>query len=450
MDRLLETLLKDHQQEFEKISDQIWEYAEVRYQEYQSASLLKIFLEAHGFQVEEEIGGIPTAFCGKAGSGSPVIAFLGEYDALPGLSQMADADQELPAAAGGAGHGCGHNLLGAGALEAACALKAYMEKKKLPGTILYYGCPAEENGAGKAFMLRAGCFQGVDFALTWHPFSQSGVWNQSLANAKLLYRFTGKSSHASAAPQNGRSALDACELMNVGVNYLREHVPLDTRMHYAYTNAGGAAPNIVPAHAELFYVLRAATSEALEELLQRVTDVARGAALMTGTKMEMEIVSAYREILNVPEMEQLMLSCMEEQFPISYTDAELDYAKKFHAIGTNPQNPESISSTISYGPAKMGGGSTDVGDVSWNLPTGVVYINTMASGTVIHSWSAVAQGKSSIAHKGMHTAADVLADAGRRLLEEAETRQRIQKSFQELTSEKKYVSLIPPDTQPGR
>lgn len=440
--------MSKNQGQFELISDLIWEYAEVKYQEYQSSHLLADFLEQQGFSVERGIGRIPTAFCAKAGSGKPVIAFLGEYDALPNLSQTADVSEEKPCAACGNGHGCGHNLLGAGALEAACALKLYMEEKGLDGTVLYYGCPAEESGAGKAFMVREGCFSDVDFAFTWHPFWQNGVWNQSLTNARVIFRFNGKSAHASSAPQDGRSALDACELMNVGVNYLREHVPQDTRMHYAYLNAGGTAPNIVPAHAELLYALRASEFDVLKKLLSRVTDIAKGAALMTGTAVEIEIISAYRELLNVPEMEKLMVSCMEEELPVSYTQEELDYAVRFQKLGSDPQNPECISRNITYDQGQMRMGSTDVGDVSWLVPTGNIYVTTMAVGTLMHNWTATAQGKSIIAHKGMHAAARILAEAGRRILEEEDTRRQIQKGFLRAVGNRPYESLIPPDARP--
>ena len=449
MDQLLKKIMIKDQKQFEKISDLIWEYAEVRYQEYQSAQLLEDFLANQGFCVEKGIGDIPTAFCARFGTGKPVIAFLGEYDALPGLSQMADIAEAKPCPKARASHGCGHNLLGAGALEAACALKTYAKKTKRNGTIVFYGCPAEESGAGKAFMLRAGCFSGVDFAFTWHPYWQNGIWNQSLANVKAAFQFTGKSAHASSDPQHGRSALDACELMNVGVNYLREHVPPDVRMHYAYLNAGGTAPNVVPAHAELLYALRAQKTASLEQLLSRVTDIAKGAALMTGTKVDVKILSAYRELLSIPEMEKLLLSCMRECFPVSYTQSELDYAKKFQRLGTDANNPECISRGISNGNGQMSMGSTDVGDVSWNIPTGNIYVTTMAAGTAMHDWTAAAQGKSSIAHKGMHMAAQILAEAGRRILKEEDTRQKIQNSFLEAAGNQPYYSLIPAGQKSG-
>ncbi|MDY4969711.1 MAG: amidohydrolase [Lachnospiraceae bacterium] len=448
MNEILKTILLKNQKQFEHISDMIWEYAETRYQEYRSADLLENFLDQQGFSVEKGIGDIPTAFCAKFGSGHPVIAFLGEYDALPGLSQKADTIKEEALTAGGAGHGCGHNLLGAGSLEAACALKTYIEQVSRNGTVIYYGCPAEESGAGKAFMLRAGCFQDVDFALTWHPFTENGVWTRSLTNVKVNFHFSGRSSHASADPQNGRSALDACELMNVGVNYLREHVPSDIKMHYAYLNSGGTAPNIIPAHAELLYALRAEKSENLKDVLSRVSDIAKGAALMTGTRVDMKIVSAYREILNIPEMEQLLLSCMKEHFPISYTRSELEYAEKFNNIDGDSPFSECISRDISLTSDRMGMGSTDVGDISWNIPTGIIYLATMSSGTTMHSWTAVAQGKSSVAYKGMHTAASILAEAGRILLEEKTVRTKIQDSFAKATFRKPYYSLIPKEAKP--
>lgn len=449
MNAQLKKIIEKDRNRFEKLSDIIWDYAEVKYQEYQSSRLLADFLEKQGFLVERKIGDIPTAFRAKAGEGKPVIAFLGEYDALPGMSQEADVTEEKRRVANGAGHGCGHNLLGVGAMEAACALKTYLEQNHLPGTVVYFGCPAEEGGAGKAFMIRSGCFEGIDFAFTWHPAPQNGVWTKSLANAKVIFRFHGKSAHASSAPQNGRSALDACELMNVGVNYLREHVSPETRMHYAYLDSGGTSPNIVPKQAALLYALRAPTSSEVEELLSRVTNVAKGAALMTETHADAMIISAYRELLNIPEMEELMLTCIQDVLPVRYTEEELDYARRFQHFGTDPKNPECISRKISYCHTQMGRGSTDVGDVSWKVPTGNIFVATMAVGSVMHGWTATAQGKSAIAHKGMHTAAKILAEAGRRVLEDEKVRKRILEGFARKTGNQSYHSLIPLTAKPS-
>ncbi len=454
MKKRLTEYIEGKQEVFEQIAAQIWDFAETDYQEVQSAKLLEDFLEKQGFQVEAGIGGIPTAFRASAGSGKPVIAFLGEYDALPGLSQEADQTSECPCHIHGAGHGCGHNLLAAGSLEAACAVKHALEPAGLSGTVVYMGCPAEEGGAGKAFLIRSGCFEGVDIALTWHPTPDNGIWNQALANVKLTYSFSGKSAHAAACPQEGRSALDACELMNVGVNYLREHVSPAARMHYAYINAGGTAANVVPSYAKLLYILRSDRIEELEEMLKRVGDIAKGAALMTGTTVEEEILYAYRELLDVPEMDVLLTDCMKEFLPISYTEAELEYARSFQAVELGTEAAKNAKEGLSgmetgiTGRVQMSSASTDVGDVSWVVPTGNICIASVAAGTVMHKWTATAQGKSSAAYKGMHTAARILAEAARRLIEDGELRGRIAAGFARELGKREYYSLIPEEREP--
>ena len=248
---LLEALIQGKKEQFEQAADQIWGFAEMRYQEFQSAQLQKDLLRREGFEIEEDLGGIPTAFRAKAGSGRPVVGLLGEFDALPQLSQKADLTRPEPENPGAPGHGCGHHLLGAGCMQAAVAVKDYLLEHPCQGTVIYYGCPAEEGGAGKAFMVREGCFEDCDVCLAWHPYSATFASVSSLANARIIYNFTGKSAHAAAAPHLGRSALDAVELMNVGVNYMREHMLPEARVHYAVTDTGGDAPNVVQARALL-------------------------------------------------------------------------------------------------------------------------------------------------------------------------------------------------------
>ncbi len=421
----------------ETMSDQIWEFAELRFEEKQSSKLQADYLEAQGFRVQRGIAGIPTAFRAEYGSRHPVLGFLGEFDALPELSQEADCSEQKPIREGCPGHGCGHNLLGTGALQAACGLKKYMETEKIAGTVVYFGCPAEEGGAGKGFMVQAGCFKNIDFAFAWHPSSVSRVEERQLASRVMTFTFYGKSAHASSAPWKGRSALDACELMNIGVNYLREHVRPDSRMHYAYNNAGGSAPNVVPHQAELLYYLRSPDGTYAKELAERVSDIARGAALMTGTSVEINTESSYANLIAVPSMSELMEDCMREFLPLSYSEEELEYARTFVACGTEPQSREVLHTEVQE-PSLEYGGSTDVGDVSWQLPTTSINVTTVAAGTVLHSWNAVAQGKSSIAHKGMHAAARILAEAGYRLLTEEETREKIQKDFRKVRGTEAY------------
>ena len=275
------------------LSDRVWGMPEVCYTEVRSAAEHAAELRHQGFRVTEGVAGIPTAVIGEAGEGGPVIAFLGEYDALPGLSQEAGVAEHRPIEPGGHGHGCGHNLLGSGAMLAAVALKNWLAEKGIPGRVRYYGCPAEEGGAAKAFMVRAGAFDDADIAISWHPYS---FWEVapalSLANTRADFAFTGRAAHAAAAPHLGRSALDAVELMNVGVNYMREHMPSDARVHYALLDTGGIAPNVVQAYARVRYSIRAMDLPGMLDLIERVHKIAQGAALMTETSVEMRIVSA--------------------------------------------------------------------------------------------------------------------------------------------------------------
>jgi len=292
---------------FIDLSDKVWGTPEVCYTEARSAAEHLAELRHQGFRTTENVAGIPTALMGEWGEGGPVIAFMGEYDALPGLSQEAGVAEHRPVETGGHGHGCGHNLLGSAALLAATAVKDWLAANKVPGRVRYYGCPAEEGGAAKAFMVRSGAFEDADIAITWHPHS---FWEvavtPSLANTRADFIFTGRTSHAAASPHLGRSALDAVELMNVGVNYMREHMPSDARVHYALLDTGGIAPNVVQAHARVRYSIRARDLPGMNELVGRVSKIAEGAALMTETKVEMKIISAVSNILPNTPLEQAL------------------------------------------------------------------------------------------------------------------------------------------------
>ena len=436
---------QDFEQQFTSISDQIWEFAEPRYQEFHSSALQADFLEQEGFTVTRNLGGIATAFSASFGSGHPVIGLLGEYDALPCMNQIADSPEKQTDLPGAAGHGCGHNLLGTGAMEAACLIRDWLLQTHSEGTVIYFGCPAEEGGAGKAFLTRSGCFDNLDFALAWHPGSKTGLIKEALANIRVIFDFTGKSAHAAAHPELGRSALDACELMNVGVNYLREHVKSDARMHYAYLNDGGDAPNIVPAAATLLYALRAPESAYVTELYDRVSDVAKGAALMTGTKVSYRTVSAYAELLSVPAMEALMMEAMQEAEKPEYTDDDYEYAARFAADQASP----SIDTAILPADQSINLGSTDVGDVSWQVPTGLIGVTTEAAGCALHTWQVVAQGKSPLAHKGMHYAARILFAAAKKLYESPERCALIQDDYQHVIGHRTYQSMLPDSVKPG-
>ena len=436
---------QDFEQQFEAISDQIWEFAETRYQEFRSRALQADFLEQEGFTVTRNLGGIATAFSASFGSGHPVIGLLGEYDALPCMNQIADSPEKQTDLPGAAGHGCGHNLLGTGAMEAACLIRDWLLQTHSEGTVIYFGCPAEEGGAGKAFLTRSGCFDNLDFALAWHPGSKTGLIKKALANIRVIFDFTGKSAHAAAHPELGRSALDACELMNVGVNYLREHVKSDARMHYAYLNDGGDAPNIVPAAATLLYALRAPENTYVAELYDRVSDVAKGAALMTGTRVSCRTVSAYAELLSVPAMEALMMEAMQEAEKPEYADDDYEYAARFAADQASP----SIDTTILPADQSINLGSTDVGDVSWQVPTGLIGVTTEAAGCALHTWQIVAQGKSPLAHKGMHYAARILFAAAKKLYESPERCALIQDDYQHVIGHRTYQSMLPDSVKPG-
>ena len=314
---------------FIELSDRVWAIPEVCYTEKRSVAEHVAELRHQGFRITENVADIPTAVIGEAGEGGPVIAFLGEYDALPGLSQESGVAEHREIETGGHGHGCGHNLLGSAALLAATAMKNWLAENKLPGRVRYYGCPAEEGGAAKAFMVRAGAFKDADIAISWHP---SSFWEVtpplSLANTRADFVFTVRASHAAASPELGRSALDAVELMNVGVNYMREHMPSDARVHYALLDTGGIAPNVVQAHARVRYSIRARDLPGMLELVGRVKKIAEGAALMTETTMEMKIVSAVSNVVGNGPLEKALQGIMEELGPPHFDDADKAFARQ--------------------------------------------------------------------------------------------------------------------------
>ncbi len=406
------------------LSRQIWEFAELRYEEYRSAELLCQALETEGFSVERKVGGIETAFVATAGNGGPVIGFLGEYDALPGLSQKACVAKFEPLVEGGNGHGCGHNLLGVGALAAAVALRDYLKEKGLPGTVKYFGCPAEEGGGGKVRMAAAGVFNGVDVALTWHPSYVNYVFSSStLATQTLTFRFRGRSAHAAMSPHLGRSALDAVELTNVGANYLREHIPGDARVHYAIIDTGGVAPNVVQAHAAVRYQIRSPKAAQVKDVTRRVCNIARGAALMTETELEIEEGAAYLNVIPNTTIEAVMHRNLEQLGLPAYDEKERAFAREIRATLSEeerkvPRFPEiaerELADRISpYRPlSPLSPISTDVGDVTWLVPTAQYRGATWAVGTQAHTWQVVAQGVSSFAHKGMLHAGKVMAATG--------------------------------------
>jgi aminobenzoyl-glutamate utilization protein B len=459
-------LVEDRQQPFIELSDTVWGMPELAYNEHRSVAEHKKVLQAHDFRITENVAGIPTAIMGEAGEDGPVIAILGEYDALPGLSQEAGVAEHRPLPGDGHGHGCGHNLLGAAALLAATAVKDHLEKQGIKARVRYYGCPAEEGGAAKTFMVRAGAFRDVDAAITWHPFAWAGVQEaDSLAMTRIDFSFTGRSSHAAAAPHLGRSALDAVELMNVGVNYMREHMPSDARIHYAYLNAGGIAPNVVQGQAKVRYAVRAHTLHEMFALIERVKKIADGAALMTETTVESQILSATANLLGNAPLEQVMQSNFERLGPVPFDEADREFARKIQATlspadiasnynrsGFKPRNDEPLTEQIQPPIAERSGasllGSTDVGDVSWVVPTVQASGATLAIGTPAHSWQWTAQGQMPAAHKGMTHVAKVMAGTALDLIEKPELLAAAKADLAARTEATPYVCPIPEGVQP--
>lgn len=421
------SLIEKYQSLIISAADSIWEFAETAFQEHRSSSLLKSILEEQGFSISAPSEKLPTAFTARWGYGRPILGFLGEYDALPGLSQKADTAAPAPTSSS-AGHGCGHNLLGCGVLAGVLFLKDIMEQEKLPGTILYFGCPAEENAAGKAFMIEEGFFKDVDVAFSWHPHYQSGIFNQALANHRVYYTFHGTSAHASQSPHLGRSALDACELMNVGVNYLREHMIDEARVHYAYTDAGGTAPNIIPSRAQVFYAVRAPKSEDARLLRERVDDIARGAALMTGTSVDIETACVYDSFLPNPVLDQLVLKYLKLYTPV-HSPGEEAYARDFLSYGNLPEADRAFDDITDLSITRKTGISTDVGNVSQILPCTAFMVCCYANGSPLHHWTVTAQGKSSAAHKGMLAAGKILSSCALELLTKPGLLLQVQKAF---------------------
>ena len=446
------------------LSDRVWGMPELAYGEARSCAEHAAQLEAEGFRVTRDVSGIPTAVMGEAGEGGPVIAILGEYDALPGLSQEAGLAEHRPVPGDGVGHGCGHNLLGSASMLAAAAVKDWLAANNLPGRVRYYGCPAEEGGAAKGFMVRDGAFRDVDIAISWHPAPLSGVNEAvSLANTRIDFSFTGRSAHAAAAPELGRSALDAVELMSVGVNYMREHMPDHARIHYAYLDAGGIAPNVVQSAARVRYLIRAGDLAELNTLVARVRKIAEGAALMTETAVSTKVVSAVSNLLGNGPMERAMQDNFDRLGPPEFDEADRAFAREiqatlsdedisaaFRRYGVPVQRDKALCDFVVPLEAKGSGGvgSTDVGDVSWVVPTVQARGATCAIGTPFHSWQLTAQGKAPAAHKGLVHVAKVMAGTAVDALKDSSLIERAKADLAERTAAKPYSSPLPADLQP--
>ncbi|MCR5088362.1 MAG: amidohydrolase [Oscillospiraceae bacterium] len=454
------------------VADRIWENPELSLKEYEAAAIYCGKLREYGFSVKEKLCGIETAFSGSWGSGRPVIGILGEFDALSGLSQKSGETNPEPLIQGGNGHGCGHNLLGAASLAAAIAVKDYLRMTGREGTVVFYGCPGEEGGSGKAFMARDGLWRSLDAALCWHPSDanqvKTGTNNSSI---QVLYRFYGVAAHAASDPHNGRSALDAVELMNIGVQFLREHMTDDCRIHYAITDTGGISPNVVQAQASVLYMVRANKVRDSVRLQARVDDIAKGAALMTGTGFERIFIDGTAELLPNYTIEQTLYRNLKETglpnyspeckafaaaLKKTYSSSGIagiygmknpEYAKEIREMSDNGNRPINDFISPLYSSEEFFPGSTDVGDVSWQTPTSQIETVCWPAGVPGHSWQIVSCGRSELAYKGMLLAAKTLAGTAIDLLTDNELLSRAKEEFAERSGEG-YVCPIEPDAVP--
>ena len=448
-----------------EISDMIWEFAELGLMEFKSSALLADELEKYGFKVERGVAGMPTAFVATWGEGKPVIGIMGEYDALPGLSQKPVPWKE-PLKPGAPGHGCGHNIHGTSGMAAAIAVKMAMEKYGLKGTIKFFGCPAEENFDGKVYMAREGYFNDVDAVISHHPSTMNAATlKSSVAMNSVKFHFYGKASHAGGSPEEGRSALDAVELMNIGVNYLREHVIQDARIHYIIEK-GGDQPNIVPPYARSWYYIRAPERDQVEFIYNWILDIAKGAALMTRTKLEVEFIGGIYNLIPNRVIAELIVKNMREIGLPKYSEEDLEFAKQIAKTIPKDQKIRQLRKSKRpgwerlidkliddeipdpWGEGEVMHGSTDVADVSWITPTVEFGTATWVLGTPGHSWQNVAQSASGLGHKSLIFAAKVMAATALDLLTKPEIIKKAKKEHKERLRGRKYKSPIPPEVKP--
>lgn len=458
--------LEERQERFITMSNTIWENPEVALAETKACALQAEFMENEGFKVTRNVGDLPTAFSAEWGSGAPVIGFLGEYDALPNLSQKSQPEQEQ-AVAGGPGHGCGHNLLGTAALASAVALKAWLEQTGKSGTVRYYGCPAEETGTGKVFMARAGAFDDLDAALTWHPGSYNTVWQgSSLAVDHIKFRYFGKTAHAAGNPHMGRSALDAVELLNIGVNFMREHVIESARIHYVITNGGGQ-PNVVPDEAEVWYYVRAPERHQVDELTERIRNAAKGAAMMTETRVEEHDFYGIHNYLPNQAITDVAWQVMNAVGPLEFTEEEKKFAqgivdgypadmiaasrRTLQNIPLEDRQEPLLGGIYEPGdPNRILSGSTDVSDVSWIAPTAQIMTSCWALGIPGHSWGITATGAMSIGHKGMLHAAKIMAITAAELVDNPDILEKAAAEHKERLGDHRYKAAIPEGAAPPK
>ena len=434
--------LDSQKEKYEAIALKIWDWAEMGYQEVQSSALLQETLSEAGFRIEKGVAGIPTAFVAEYGSGTPIIGILGEYDALPGLSQKAVPQKE--SAGGIAGHACGHHLFGTASAAAAIAVKDWLKARGGQGTIRFYGCPAEEGGSGKVYMTRAGLFDDLDVALHWHPGDRNDASaSAALANKSAKFRFHGVSAHAAGAPDKGRSALDGVEAMNAMVNMMREHIPEQARIHYVITD-GGKAPNVVPDFAEVYYYARHNNRDVVIDIFDRIVKAAEGAALGTGTQMEYEMIGGVYELLPNVRLQQIVHKNLEAIGGVTYSPQELQFASTIsESLGQKSLQPEVASGVQPFKTEGKAYGSTDVGDVSFTVPTAGIRIATWVPGTPAHSWQAVAAGGTGIGTKGMMVAAKTLSSTAIDLFSNPKAISEAKAEFLERRGKEfKYIPLL--------
>lgn len=473
---IIEFIDNEAADEIVEVSHSVWEFAELSLKETKSAALYIEKLKARGFEVESGQAGIATAFTGKyvSGSGKPVIGILGEFDALSGLSQKAGFTHKEELIPGGSGHGCGHSMLGAASYGAAVAVKEYLEKTGRDGTVIFFGCPGEEGGASKAFMAREGMWKSLDCALTWHPGSENQISTGTCNSCvQVLYKFSGVAAHAAADPENGRSALDAVEIMNIGVNYLREHMKKSCSVHYAMVDGGGFSPNVVQAHASVLYMIRAISVKDTLELAERVEKCAEGAAHMTETSLEKIFVDGTANTVPNTTLEKVLYDNMKYVPLPEYTEEDRAFAEALDSTcpvsGTIPGDGSLFDADFREQSWKLseGGtkslndfllpfysgdeftpGSTDVGDVSWQTPAATFNAVCFTAHSPGHSWQNVSSGASSIGDKGTVYAAKVLACAAADLYEDTSIIEKAQAEFIERLGGEEYTCPIPPDAVP--
>ena len=437
-----------HQKELIALSDQIWEFAETAMVETKSAKVLADYAEAQGFKVTRGVAEVPTAFIAEYGSGKPIIGVLGEFDALPGLSQKAQTTKDA-LAKDAPGHGCGHNMFGAGSLGAALSIKELIASGKLKGTIRFYGTPAEEDLAGKVYMARAGLFNDLDVCLDWHPdYENKANMQSSQAVTDYLISFKGKSAHAAADPWNGRSALDAAELFNVGINFMREHVKPSVRMHYVYKNAGNV-PNVIPEEASVWLWIRDSKRSGVADVAERMKEIAKGAALMAGVDYEVKLQSGLYELLTNETGAKVLHNNMEFVGPITYSKEELNFADKImKEYGIESKGISGAVKPLEETKKDPDGGSTDVGDVSYIVPEITLLATTAPYQSPWHSWVVVACGGMSIGHKGMLYASKTLGTTMVDLFENEKLRNEIKEEFLKRKGKEVWKAMLPDGPPP--